>query len=391
MHPVYSAMQTTIFEHMSALARSTGAINLGQGFPDGPGDADAIVAAQWALAEKSSQYPPMAGIPELRVAVAGHYRRHQGLDLDAAEVLVTSGATEALAASILALVRPGDEVLMFAPVYDAYVPLVERAGGIARVVRLAPPDWRITAAMLEAAVTPRTRMVIVNDPLNPTGTILDAGQVAALAEFCVRHDLTAICDAVWEHMIYDGARHLPLIAAPGMRDRTVKIGSAGKIFSLTGWKVGWVCAAPPLLAGIARAHQFLTFTTPPHLQWAVASSLDRPAEWFPAMRAVYGRSRRRLVDGLEAGGFHVLPSAGTWFVTVDLRASGIPLDDRSFSDRAVVEAGVASIPVSAFFPTDPIRHIVRFCFTKADETLDAAVERLAAFRQTLLGETTELV
>lgn len=391
MHPVYSAMQTTVFEHMSALARRTGAINLGQGFPDGPGDPEAIAAAQRALGEKSSQYPPMAGLPELRAAVAGHYRLHQGLDLDPAEVLVTSGATEALAASILALIRPGDEVLVFAPVYDAYVPLVERAGGVARVVRLSPPEWRITAAMLEAAVTPRTRFVIVNDPLNPTGTILCAQQVATLAEFCVRHDLIAISDEVWEHMIYDGAPHLPLIAAPGMRDRTVKIGSAGKIFSLTGWKVGWVCAAAPLLAGIARAHQFLTFTTPPHLQWAVAESLGRPAEWFPAMRDSYGRSRRRLIEGLESGGFHVLPSAGTWFVTVDLAASGIALEDRIFSDRAVVEAGVASIPVSAFFPSDPIRHIVRFCFTKADETLDAAAERLAAFRQLLLRETSEAV
>lgn len=379
-HPVYRDMPTTIFEHMSARTRDTGAINLGQGFPEGPGPREILAAAADAMLNRSSQYPPMAGLPELRAAVAAHYARHQGLDLAAQEVIVTSGATEAIAASLLALVRPGDEVLLLAPLYDAYLPLVQRAGGVAKVVRLTPPDWRITKATLEAAITPRTRFLLMNNPVNPAGTVIRREELALLADLCVAHDLVAICDEVWEQLTYDGVLHRPLIGFPGMRERTVKIGSAGKIFAVTGWKVGWMCAAPPLAALLARAHQFLTFTTPPGLQWAVAEGLAFPDAWFADQRAACQASRDRLAAGLSAAGYAVQPSAATWFLSIDLPASGIAMDDVAFCERIIEEAGVAAIPFSVFYPADPVTHLVRLCFSKSDDTLDRAIDRLAAFR-----------
>ncbi|MEC3912463.1 aminotransferase [Sphingobium sp. CR2-8] len=381
-HPVYRDMPTTIFEHMSARARETGAINLGQGFPEGPGPRDVLQAAADALLGQSSQYPPMPGLMELRTAVADHYARHQQLDLTPQEVIVTSGATEALSASLLALVRPGDEVLMLAPLYDAYLPLVERAGGVPRVVTLTPPDWRVTRDALESAITPRTRILLMNNPVNPTGIVLRDDELALLAKLCVAHDIIAICDEVWEQTVYDDRPHRPLIGFPGMRDRTVKIGSAGKIFSVTGWKVGWMCAAPPIATLLARAHQFLTFTTPPNLQWAVAKGLGYPDAWFADQRAAYQASRDRLAAGLAAAGYAVQPSAATWFLLIDLPASGIALDDVTFCERIIEEVGVAAIPISAFYPAAPVTHLVRLCFSKSDATLDRAIARLAAFRQT---------
>jgi len=378
-------MDTTVFERMSGLAREHGAINLGQGFPDRPGPRGLLEAAARALLEKSNQYPPMAGLPELRRAVAAHYRRHQTLDLDEREVVITSGATEALAAAILALVEAGDEVLIFEPSYDAYAPLVRRAGGVPRPIRLQPPDWRIDAAALADAVTARTTLMIFNDPMNPTGRTARPEELALLAETCVAHDLTAICDEVWEHVVFDGHRHRSLMTLPGMRERTVKIGSAGKIFSLTGWKLGWMCAAPPLAEGLARGHQFLTFTSPPHLQWAVAEGLEAEQDWFRAMPRALARARDRLNAGLLAAGYHALPSDGTYFLTIDLEASGIPLDDVTFCDRLVREAGVAAIPVSAFYSDAPVRRIVRLCFAKDDATLDAAAGRLAQARSLFAG------
>ena len=388
-HLVYRDMPTTIFEQMSALARKTGAINLGQGFPDTPGPADILNVAADALLSRSNQYPPMAGLPELRAAVASHYAAHQGLALTPQDVIVTSGATEAIAATLLALVQPGDEVLVLAPLYDAYLPLIERAGGVAKVVRLTPPEWRITQAALEAAASPCTRFLLMNNPVNPTGIVLRDGELALLARFCVDRDLIAICDEVWEHLTFDGLRHRPLMAQPGMGDRTVKIGSAGKIFSLTGWKVGWMCAAPPIVTLLARAHQFLAFTTPPNLQWAVAKGLAKPVEWFDAMRADYQASRDRLVTGLRAAGFVLLPSQATWFVCVDLPASGIAMDDREFCERIVRDAGVAAIPISAFYPDEPVTHLVRLCFSKADAVLDEAVARLADFRRRVVAGSGE--
>jgi N-succinyldiaminopimelate aminotransferase len=385
MHPLYAQMGTTIFEAMSARARETGAINLGQGFADGRGPEAVLEAAARALLEKSNQYPPMPGLPELRQAVADHYGRHQGLDLTPEEVIVTSGATEALAASLFALIEPGDEVILFQPLYDAYVPLVRQAGGVPRFVRLEPPHWRIDAAALEAALTPRTRILVLNNPLNPAATMCSAAELAMIADFCVGHDLIAICDEVWEHVTFDGARHLPLLGFPGMRERTIKIGSAGKIFALTGFKVGWTCAAPPLARVIARAHQFLTFTTPPNLQWAVAEGLTTQDEWVQQARHRFQHGRDRLAAGLTDAGLTVLPSAATYFLSVDLAASGVALDDVSFCDRLIDLAGVVAIPISALYAEAPVTSIVRFCFVKDDATLDAAIARIIAAKARLVG------
>jgi aspartate/methionine/tyrosine aminotransferase len=377
MHPLYAQMPTTIFERMSARARATGAINLGQGFPDSNGPEDVVAAAADALTARSNQYPPMAGLPELRTAIAAHYARHQQLAFDPeTEIIVTSGATEALAAAILALVQPGDEVVLFQPLYDAYLPLVLRAGGIPRLIRLAPPDWRITAAALDAAFSPRTRLMILNSPLNPAATLASPAELALIAERVVAADAVAICDEVWEHVVFDGARHVPLMTLPGMRARTVKIGSAGKIFSLTGWKVGWLCAAPALAAGIGRAHQFLTFTTPPNLQAAVAYGLGKDDGYFTGMRADFARGRDRLAAGLAGAGWAVLPSQGTYFLSVDLAASGIAQDDVTVCDRLLDAFGVAAIPVSAFYAEDPVTSIIRLCFAKVDATIDGAIDRL---------------
>lgn len=383
MNPVYAALGTTIFETMSARARASGAINLGQGFPDGEGCAPVIRVAAETLTARSNQYPPMTGLPALREAIAAHYARHQRLDLSAEEIIVTSGATEAIAASFAALIAPGDEVILIQPLYDAYLPLVQRLGGVARLTRLEPGSWTLTRAALEAVAGPRTRLIVVNNPVNPAGAMLSREALADLAAFCVERDLIAVCDEVWEHVVYDGARHIPLMAMPGMRGRTVKIGSAEKIFALTGWKVGWMCAVPPIAAVLARAHQFLTFSTPPNLQWAVAEGLATQDAWIAESVAGFQRSRDRLANGLAAAGYRVLPSAATWFLSIDLKASGIALDDMAFCER-LIEAGVAAIPVSAFYAQAPATHLVRLCFAKADNVLDAAIERMDAARSALV-------
>jgi N-succinyldiaminopimelate aminotransferase len=374
---IYAHMPTTVFSVMSGLAREHGAINLGQGFPDDPGPEAVRRAAAEAVLNGYNQYPPTTGLPELRQAVARHYARTQGLDLDwAREVTITSGATEGVACALLALIEPGDEVILFEPWYDAYAPMVRRGGGVVKGVRVVSPDWRIDAAAVERLVTPRTRLIVLNDPLNPSGSVARTQDMAALAELCVRRDLIAICDEVWEQVVFDGARHRSLMSYPGMRERCVKIGSAGKMFGLTGWKVGFLCAAPELTGVLARAHQFLTFTTPPNLQTAVAWGLDNPGDWFETMPAGLQRSRDRLTASLRADGFAVLPSQGTYFLNLDLTASGVVEDDMAFCLRAVTEAGVAAIPLSAFYETDAPTNVVRLCFAKADETLDEGAKRL---------------
>ncbi len=377
MNPIFAGLPVSVFEVMSALAREHDAVNLGQGFPDDPGPEDVRRKAAEAVVDGWNQYPPMPGIPELRRAIAAHYRHWQGLEFDPdAEVMVTSGATEALAGALLALIEPGDEVVLFQPLYDAYLPLVLRAGAVPRFVRLEPPHWRFDEALLARAFSPKTKVVLFNNPLNPSGTVYGAEDLDLLARFCQRFDAIAVCDEVWEHVIFDGRRHLPLIGVPGMRERTVKIGSAGKIFSLTGWKVGFVCAAPPILRVLAKAHQFITFTTPPNLQAAVAYGLGKADAYFHGMRRDFERSRDRFVGGLRALGFPVLDAQGTYFVNVDLEPLGLNEDDESFCRRLVAEHRVAAIPVSAFYAADPIRSVVRFCFAKRDQTLDAALDRL---------------
>lgn len=378
MSTVFANLPVSVFEVMSQLARDNDAINLGQGFPDDPGPEDVRAKAADAVLHGYNQYPSMLGLPELRQAIAAHYKHWQGLSLDwQNEVMVTSGATEALAVSILALVEPGDEVIVFQPFYDAYAPLIRRAGGVVKLVRLEPPHWRLSEEKLVAAFSAKTRAVLFNNPLNPAAIVYPREDLELLARYCVKFDAIAICDEVWEHVVFDGLRHIPLIAMGGMRERTVKIGSAGKIFSLTGWKVGLVMAAPNIMRVLAKTHQFITFTTPPNLQSAVAYGLGKSDDYFHGLRADLQRSRDRLTDGLRRLGFPVIASQGTYFLNVDLSSLGLNEDDETFCKRLVNEYKVAAIPVSAFYEENPVRSVVRFCFAKQDATLDAALERLA--------------
>ncbi|MBJ6127151.1 aminotransferase [Microvirga splendida] len=377
MNNLFANLPTTVFEVMSSLARETGAINLGQGFPDDPGPEDVRRAAADAVLNGYNQYPSMMGIPELRSAIATHYKHWQGVDLDPnTEVMVTSGATEALAGAILGIVEPGDEVVLFEPMYDAYLPLVRLAGGVPKFVTLQPPHFRLTEEALAQAFSPKTKAVLFNNPLNPTATTFSDEDLNLLADFCRRFDAIAISDEVWEHVVFDGRQHRPILALDGLRERSVKIGSAGKIFSLTGWKVGFVCAAPHIMKVLAKSHQFLTFTTAPNLQAAVAYGLAKDDAYFEDMRKNFARSRDRFTDGLRTLGFDVIPSQGTYFVNIDI-APLDETDDVAFCRRLVMEHGVAAIPVSAFYAQGAVKNVVRFCFAKKDATLDAGLERLA--------------
>ncbi len=377
MNPLFADLPTTIFEMMSSLAREHEAINLGQGFPDDPGPEDVRRKAAEASISGYNQYPSMMGIPELREAIAAHYGRFHGLSIDAQrETMVTSGATEALTAAILATVCPGDEVVLFQPVYDSYLPMVKLAGGIPKLVTLKPPHWHFTQEDLDAVFSPKTKAVLINTPLNPTGTVLPRHLLDMLASYCVKFDAICISDEVWEHIVFDDHQHVPLMSIPGMRERTIKIGSAGKIFSLTGWKIGLVVAAPDLLRVVSKAHQFLTFTTPPNLQTAVAYGLMKDTAYFADMRAGFQKSRDRLTDGLRTLGFDVIPSQGTYFLNIDISALG-ETDDFAFCKRLVTEHKVAAIPVSAFYADNPVKNVIRLCFAKKDSTLDEGLTRLA--------------
>ena len=380
MNPIYEQMQTSVFERMSLAAAKHGAVNLGQGFPDFGWPDQILDAAARALKEGSNQYAPSRGLPALREAVANHYRRQFGQELSADQVCVTSGATEALGAAILATVEPGDEVIIFTPAYDSYAPMIRRAGGSPIEVALQPPEWRIEQAAIEAAVTDKTRAIIFNNPHNPAGRLFGAGELESLAAVAQAHDLIVISDEVWEHVLLDDREFTPLASLPGMAERTIKVGSAGKIFSLTGWKVGWLVAEPRLANLVARAHQFLTFATAPNLQAAVAFGLDEGDAWIQPMRDRFQRARDRMTVGLRDAGFAVLDATSTYFLCVDLRESGMSADDETFAAAAVERAGVAVVPLSAFAEREPPRHLVRLCFGKRDETIDAGIAAMAKAR-----------
>ena len=386
-----SGLGTTIFTTMSALATEHHAINLGQGFPDTDGPADILDAAEAALRDGRNQYPPMPGVPELRQAVAAANARFYGIAVEPMrEVIVTSGATEAITACLMALLNPGDEVVLIEPLYDTYLPIVRLLGAVPRVVRLTPPDWALPRADLADAFGPRTKAIMLNTPMNPIGKVFTQGELGFIAGLLVRHDAYAVCDEVYEHLTFDGARHVPLMALPGMRERVMRIGSAGKTFSLTGWKVGYVTAPAPLADVVAKAHQNLTFTTPPNLQRAVAVGLGKEAPYFTGLAASLAAKRDRLAAGLASLGMTVLPSQGTYFVTADFTPLGFPPDDEAFCRYITEQAKVAAVPITAFYDApDPPRNYARFAFCKREAVLDEAVARLRRhFRERNAGAET---
>lgn len=375
----FAQVPTSIFEIMSTLAREKNAENLGQGFPEGLEPPELIEAAIKALREGSHQYPPMMGLPALRKAVADNSNRFFDLKTSADEVMITSGATEALSDCFLALLNPGDEVIVFEPVYDSYAPIIRRGGAVPVPVKLTPPDWRLPFERLQAAITPRTRALVVNTPMNPIGKVFDSEELGFLAELMLKHDLVAICDEVYEHLVFEGA-HKSLFGIAEIRDRVARIGSAGKTFSVTGWKVGYVMAEPKLLGPIARAHQFVTFTTPPALQAAVAAGLNMPQAYFDGLKLALQTRRDFLTNGLNTLGFKVRPAQATYFAVADFSAFDSDGDDLAFCKRMVEEAGVAAIPLTAFYENRDLRSHIRFCFAKQQTTLERALQKLANWR-----------
>ncbi|MEU2302653.1 pyridoxal phosphate-dependent aminotransferase [Streptomyces antibioticus] len=373
---------TTIFAEMSALAASTGSINLGQGFPDTDGPEEIREAAVRALRDgRGNQYPPGPGVPELRTAIAGHQARRYGLVVDPdTEVLVTAGATEAIAATLLALLEPGDEVVALEPYYDSYAACIAMAGATRVPVTLRPDAertrFRLDLDELRAAVTDRTRLLLINTPHNPTGTVLTRAELTAIAELAVGRNLLVVTDEVYEHLVFDDAEHIPLATLPGMRERTVTISSAGKTFSFTGWKVGWLTAPPELVAAVRSAKQFLTYVSSGPFQYAIAEALRLPDSYFDGFRADLLRKRDLLADGLRAAGFEVYLPRGTYFITTDITPFG-EKDTHTFCRTLPERAGVVAIPNSVFYDNHEAgRTQVRFAFCKKDEVLTEAADRL---------------
>jgi len=384
---VLSGLGTTVFEVMSRLADQHGSVNLGQGFPDDGFPVDVLEAAADATINGPNQYPSMFGIPALRQAVAAHDERFYGIVADwQSEVMVTTGATEALAACMLGLLEPGDEVVLFQPMYDCYVPMIRRGGATAKFVNLEPPDWTFTRESLEAAFSERTKAVVLNNPLNPAGKAFTREELELLAEVVAKYDAYVISDEVYEHLVFDGRAHIPFMTLPGMRERTLKIGSAGKTFSLTGWKIGYITAAPELIKPVSKAHQFLVYTTTPNLQAAVAEGLAKGDDYFETFVSDMETKRDHLTEGLRSIGFDVFDSEGTYFLNIDISSApdrpgdprGIRSDDVEFCRFLTETVGVTAIPLSAFYDENPLRTVARFCFAKKDETLDLALTRLRA-------------
>ncbi|MFD6982453.1 pyridoxal phosphate-dependent aminotransferase [Streptomyces sp. NPDC059956] len=372
-----AAFGTTIFAEMSALATATGAINLGQGFPDTDGPAEIAEAAARAIRDgRGNQYPPGPGVPELRTAIAAHQQRFYGLAYDPdTEVLVTAGATEAIAASLLALLEPGDEVIALEPFYDSYAACIAMAGAVRVPLTLRAPDFRLDVDALRAAVTPRTRLLLLNTPHNPTGTVLTPAELAAVAELAVSRDLLVITDEVYEHLVFEGA-HTPLAGLPGMRERTVTISSAGKTFSFTGWKVGWVTGTPELVTAVRSAKQFLTYVSSGPFQYAIAEALALPDAYYDSFRADLAAKRDLLSDGLAAAGFEVFRPQGTYFVTTDITPLG-EHDSVAFCRALPERCGVVAIPNQVFYDDKAAGAAhVRWAFCKRTVVLQEAVERL---------------
>ena len=371
-------MGTTIFAEMSALALATGSVNLGQGFPDGDGPREIAAAAAAAIMEgRGNQYPPGPGIPELRHAVAAHQQRWYGLDLNPdTEVLITAGATEAIAAALLALLEPGDEVIAFEPYYASYAACIAMAGATRVPVTLRPPDFRPDLAAVRAAVTPRTRMILLNSPHNPTGAVFSRAELAGLAGLACDHDLLVVSDEVYEHLVFDG-EHVPIATFPGMAGRTVTISSAAKTFSFTGWKIGWATGSPELVAAVRTAKQFLTYVSGGPFQYAVAGALALPDSYFHGIAADLRGKRDLLGDGLAKAGFAVYPPAGTYFITTDVRPLGEP-DGIRFCRELPQRAGVVAIPSAVFYDNrEEGLSQVRFAFCKKEEVLRDALARLS--------------
>ena len=370
----------TIFAEMSALAERTGAINLGQGFPDTDGPSEIAEAAIAAIRAGHNQYPPGLGVPELRRAVSEHQRRFYALEFDPdSEVLVTAGATEAIAASLLALCDDGDEVVTFEPYYDSYAACIAMAGAHRRVVTLHAPDYSFDPDALRDAITDRTRLILLNSPHNPTGKVFSRQELELVAELCIEHNLLAVTDEVYEHLVFDG-EHIPLSTLPGMRERTVTISSGGKSFSFTGWKIGWACAPPPLIAAVRMVKQYLTYVSGGPFQHAIAQALALGDDYYVHFTEDMRSKRDRLCAGLEEAGFDVFRPAGTYFVTTDIRPLGA-VDGTQFCLELPERCGVVAVPNVVFYDNIEVgRPLVRFAFCKRHEVLDEAVSRLKALR-----------
>lgn len=364
---------------MTALAQTHGAINLGQGFPDTEGPPALIEAAAAALRDGRNQYAPLTGVPELRQAVAAANRRFYGLAIDPdAGVLITAGATEGLLASLTALLDPGDDVVLIEPLFDTYLPVIRLLGATPRLVRLRPPHWRLDTDELAAAFTARTKALLLNTPHNPTGKVFTTAELETIADLLRRHDAYAVCDEVYEHLVFAPARHIPLMTLPGMAERTLRIGSAGKTFSVTGWKVGYISGPPALVRTIARAHQNTVFSVPPNLQRAVALGLGFEDAYFASLGDTLAAKRDRLAAGLAQARLTLLPTEGTYFAIADIAHLQNTPDDLAFARTLAEQHGVATIPLSPFYASNPPRTMIRFAFCKRDEVLDEACGRLRA-------------
>lgn len=383
LNRVFDSLGTTVFTVMSGLAVEHGAINLGQGFPDIDGPADIRAEAARRVVEGPNQYPPMQGVAELRQACADHDKRFYGLDYDwRTEVLVTSGATEALADCLMALLNPGDEAILIEPFYDCYLPIIEQAGATAKVLPLQPPNWSLSAEALEKLFTDRTKLILLNTPMNPAGKVFTRAEIEIIAGLLDAHDAYAVCDEVYEHLTFDDHRHVPLATLPGMRERCLRIGSAGKTFSLTGWKVGYIAGPERLIRTVAKAHQFVTFTTVPALQYAVALGLNQDTAYFEELARDLQRRRDLLRSTLEGIGLPVLPCQGTYFLSADIGRFGFNGSDYDFCKYITANAKVAAVPISVFYHRDSTNvpnSLIRFCFCKKDEVMTEAADRLRKF------------